>query len=69
MKKVKKLDGYTTWIVAGVIILLGILQGFGIFTVPAELYIVLGGSAAFRVRSAINKVAEQTADKVKGLGQ
>jgi hypothetical protein len=49
----------TTHIVAVAALILGILQGLDVFTVPAEAWPILGALGLSRLRSGVTKVARE----------
>lgn len=52
MKLLKYLKGKKTYLVAGIVFVLGGLEALG-YAVPQELYVLLGGLGLYTLRSAI----------------
>ena len=52
------LKGKKTYIVAGLICVLGFLQGMDVFAVPDSVWPVLAGIFGVTLRAGVNKVAE-----------
>lgn len=56
---VKILKGKKTHIVAVLAMILGILQGFDVFTVPAEAWPIIGALGLSSLRAGVKSSAEQ----------
>ena len=59
------LNGKKTYIIAGVMVVLGVLQGLDVFTVPNEVWATLGGGAFITMRKGIGKVAKEVERSVR----
>jgi len=57
-KLIEFLKGKKTYIVAITTVVLGLLQGLGIFTMPEYIWPVLAGAFGISLRAGVNKVAE-----------
>lgn len=47
-----------TYAIAAIIIALGVLEGFGIWTVPQSVWIILNGFGLGYLRAGVKKVSE-----------
>jgi len=62
MQLLKFLTGKKTYIIAGVIGLLGVLQGLDVLILPESAWLVLGAFGLGALRSGVNKVAATVKD-------
>ncbi|HUS88042.1 MAG TPA: hypothetical protein VMW91_01520 [Desulfosporosinus sp.] len=60
------LNDRKTYVIVGVAILLGVLEGLGIFTAPKGLYEILPFVGLATLRHAIQKAKAATEDAMKG---
>lgn len=58
MNIIEFLKGKKTYIIAIAIVVLGILQGYGIFAVPEWVWPIIGGLGLGTLRAGVNKIAE-----------
>ncbi|KKL60936.1 hypothetical protein LCGC14_1807640 [marine sediment metagenome] len=59
----KFLRGRKSFIIAGLVLVLGGLQGLDIFTMPEYVWPVLAGAFGLALRAGVNKVAEEIKSK------
>lgn len=52
------LKGKKSYIVAGIMIVLGVLQGFGFFILPEWAWVILTGLLGASLRASVNKIAD-----------
>ena len=66
-RKVKmiKLTGYRTYIVAGLVLVAGVLEGLGIFAIPAWVWPLLGASGLGFLRASQAGVKKAVEDIVE----
>ena len=58
MNRAKFLSGNKTYIIAGVIGVLGVLQGLNVFIIPESAWLVLGAFGLGFLRAGVNGVSK-----------
>ena len=61
------LKGKKTHLIASLAVILGILQGFDVFTVPVEAWPVIGALGLSTLRAGVEKNAEQVRQDTEGV--
>ena len=62
-KVINLLKGKKTYIIGGITLILGFLQGFGFFTVPDSVYAILLAMTGISLRAGVSKIAKDVKPK------
>uniref|UniRef100_A0A6M3Y1E2 Uncharacterized protein n=1 Tax=viral metagenome TaxID=1070528 RepID=A0A6M3Y1E2_9ZZZZ len=60
-----KMVGYRTYGVVGLVLIAGVLEGLGLFTIPAWVWPLLGASGLGFLRASVGSVSKTVGEIVK----